>query len=541
MRDRIAGYLPTALWVAMMLASGCPADGAHDDDAGDDDVGDDDAGDDDAGDDDAGDDDTAPVADVYGTLWSPTLEWSFDNPSFDGNAFDLVARVTFEHADSGSTHTTEMFYAGDTAWNVRFTGTEIGMWHWTSDSEDPELAGLSGSIWIDDDPGADGFVEGRQHNWTWSGSERAFVPQLVMLPGPQYFHGDWDWIDQVIQTYLVEHGFNGFHVPVFCRWCDLEHEACDEVGNPDPDGRTFEGLEILIRKTHAAGGMVHMWAWGDEQRGTTPALWGLDGEEDRRIQRYIAARLGPLPGWTLGYGYDLDEWTTEDDLSAWHANLQGLFGWPHLLGGRSAGPNDGTDHSEQQIYEGLDYSGYEHHRPDYDVYVAAIDARPGKPTFSEDRFRVRDSHDKDYTEEMTRRGLYHSTLAGGVANVWGYLLDDGTGGDPGEGFSHTYPHAEWIRTSATFFADRFTQAMVRCNESTDGICLRRDDHAGYLVYAQETDAIWLDTGAMGADAPAMAVDTLLPYAEIDIGPLAPQAQTWSAPYPSDWALAIGTF
>ncbi len=524
----------------VLLAVGCPG-GVHDDDSGP--SGDDDSasGDDDVADDDTGDDDTTPAADVYGTLWTPTLEWSFDDPSVEGNPFDRVATVTFVHDDTGASHTTEMFYAGETAWNVRFTGTVAGMWHWTSESDDGDLDGLSGSIWIDDNPGTNGFVVTRDHQWVWSGTERAFVPQLVMLPGPHYYYGDWDWIDDAIQTYLVEHGFSGFHVPVFCRWADLEHEACDEVAGPDPDGRTFEALEILIRKTHAAGGMVHLWAWGDEQQGTTPALWGLNGDEDRRIQRYIAARLGPLPGWTLGYGYDLDEWTTETDLNTWHANLHQLLGWPHLLGGRSAGPNDGTDHSGQQIYEGLDYSGYEHHRPDYDVYVAAIDARPGKPTFSEDRFRVRDTHDKDYTEEMTRRGLYHSTFAGGVANIWGYLLDGGAGGDPVQGLSHAYPHPEWIHTSATFFADRFVLDMVRCNESTEGPCLRTDDHAGYLLYAEDAASITFDTSAMGADAPAVAIDTLLPYAEIDIGPLPAQAQAWSAPYVSDWVLAIGEF
>jgi len=482
-----------------------------------------------------------PQADVYGTLWSPTLEWSFDNPTWDSNAFDLVADVTFTHDDSGATHGTEMFYAGDTSWNVRFTGTRTGMWRWASSCADEDLHGLSGTIWIEDNPGVDGFVEARDHTWTFSGSDRAFVPQLVMMPGPHYFHGDLDWVDQVIQTYLVEHGFNGFHVPVLCRWCDLDHSACDEVVGPEPDGRTFEALEVLIRRTHAAGGVVHLWAWGDEQRGMTPAIWGINGAEDRRIQRYIAARLGPLPGWTMGYGFDLDEWTTEADLSTWHSNMHGFFGWPHLLGGRSAGPNDGTDHSDQQLCESLDYSGYEHHQPDYEVYVAAIDARPGKPTFSEDRFRVRDTHDKDYTEEMTRRGLYHSTLAGGAANIWGYLLDDGAGGDPHEGFSHRYPHPEWIHTNATFFAERFTAGMVRCPEATDGICLRREDHAGYIVYAEQTDAIGLDLTAMGSDSPAVAVDTVLPYAEIDVGPLPAQAQTWQAPYASDWALAIGVF
>ncbi len=493
--------------------------------------------------DDPGDDDTVSDADadVVGTVWSPTLEWSFPNPSWEGSPFDLVATVHFEHDDSDETHTTEMFYAGDDAWNVRFTGTRVGMWRWTSASDDPDLDGLAGTIWMHDNPGADGFVEGRGHVWVWGGSERAFVPQLVMLPGPHYGYGDWDQVDDWVQTFIVEHGFTGFHVPVFCRWSDLEHDTCDDVASPDPDGRTFEALEILIRATHAAGGMVHLWMWGDEQHDMAPADWGQQGVEVQVIQRYIAARLGPLPGWTLGYGFDLDEWVTEDDLASWHATMHGLLGWPHLLGGRSAGPNQGTDHADEQLHEGLDYAGYEHHQPDYEVYAAAIDARPDRPAFSEDRFRVRDTHDKDYTEEMTRRGLYHSTMAGGVANIWGYLLADGEGGDPDAGLSAHYPHPEWIHTSTTFFTGRFRADLVRCNELTDAVALRTPDHSGYLVYAEETDAVWLDLSAMTPQMPAVAVDTLLPYAEVDIGPLSTGTQTWIAPYRSDWALAIGTF
>ncbi|MEC8891835.1 MAG: hypothetical protein VX901_00790, partial [Candidatus Poribacteria bacterium] len=66
---------------------------------------------------------------------------------------------------------------------------------------------------------------------------------------------------------------------------------------------------MIILKTYAAGGAVHLWMWGDSSRDqNTKERWGLNGCTDRRLQRYIAARLGPIPGWTLGYGYDLWEW-----------------------------------------------------------------------------------------------------------------------------------------------------------------------------------------------------------------------------------------
>ena len=64
-------------------------------------------------------------------------------------------------------------------------------------------------------------------------------------------------------------------------------------------------------------------------------------------------------------------------------------------------------------------------------FLAALKAIPGQPVMSEDRFRIRSVdryRKKDYSEELTRRGLYHSTMAGGVANIWGIHPDHSQGG-----------------------------------------------------------------------------------------------------------------
>jgi hypothetical protein len=111
------------------------------------------------------------------------------------------------------------------------------------------------------------------------------------------------------------------------------------------------------------------------------------------------------------------EWVSGDELTDWHSYMHERFGWPHLLGAR-AGKN-----RLDQLSETLDYSSYEQHKPDYEKYVETIEARPCKPPFSEDRFRIREPpQSKDYTMEMTRRGLWHSAMAGGVANIWGNLV-----------------------------------------------------------------------------------------------------------------------
>ena len=481
-----------------------------------------------------------------GTQWGPFLEWRLENRSYPDDPFDLIATVTFTHPASGTQHTTETFYAGGSTWKFRFTGTRTGEWTYAVSSTIPHWNGKTGTLSIrpNPDPRVHGFVTQFDGNkWGWQGTEEAFVPQLVMYKTPNHFFDRPHVIDADIREFMTEHGFNGFHVPSIAgRWFDVRagSDRIDEtMTHPDP--RTFAALEMLIAKVHAAGGMVHLWAWGDHFRHQTPrdVNGGINGTVDRRLQRYIAARLGPLPGWTMGYGFDLWEWVDGAELTAWHAHMHDHFGWSHLLGARA------TQNTLEQLSEALDYSGYEQHRPDYDKYVETIERRPGKPSFSEDRFRLRDEgRAKDYTPEETRRGLWHATITGGVANIWGNLLPDGARrkDDPG---SAPYPNKAHIKTYATFFNDhkRFRRGMhpaphLGTDADTRVLAL---GHTQYVFYRENATSMRLDLSEMTAAQVAIAVDAKEVYAEIRLGTLAPGKHLWQAPYRSDWAIAVGSW
>ncbi len=474
--------------------------------------------------------------DRTGHQWSPFMEWRLKNPSYEGNPFDLVASVTFVHRDTGEERVTEMFYDGDDTWKFRFTGTRPGRWTFTTTSSDRELDGKKGTVTVAPNPKAIGFVTRSGNKWArhagTDGHPEPFVPQFVMYDNPSVYYQRVDIVDADIRTFMVEHGFNGFHTVVCCRWFDMNQERSTGIDSPDPDPdpRTFEALELLITRVHRAGGVVHIWAWGDESRRQTPIKWGINGKADRRLQRYIGARLGPIPGWTMGYGYDLWEWVKGEELSSWHEFMHKHLGWKHMLGARS------WTNSLKQLSEAMDYSSYEQHRPDYNKYVETIDARPIKPSFSEDRFRIR-VRAKDYTMEETRRGLWHSTMAGGVANIWGNLKG---GRRPGGG-SLVYPKPQWIKTYSVFFKDRFLIDMVRVNLITAGVCLKRPGNAYYVFYKEDATSVEMDLSKMEGTQPAVAVDTTKPYAEIDLGRLTPKKHSWRAPYKSDWAIAVGDF
>ncbi|MHC4740574.1 MAG: penicillin acylase family protein [Planctomycetota bacterium] len=460
-------------------------------------------------------------------LWEP-VEWQFKNPAHAGNPFDLVAEATFTHEVTGKKIRTELFYDTGNVWKLRFTGTKTGQWQFKTESSDPDLNGLKGKIEILPNPGVPGFITNFGSKWGRLGTNQAFVPQLAMYCDPDDWAKNPDRIDTDIREFVVEHGFNGFHVAVLCRWFDFEKTRSNEIttADPNPDPQTFEVLELLLKKVQAAGGIVHIWAWGDEQRRMTPHKWGLNGKVDRRLQRYICARLGPLPGWSMGYGFDLQEWVKKDDLRTWHKYMHEHLGWPHYLGGRAP--------DLEQIYDGLDYSSYQQHRPNYDTYVKAIEQFPDKPTFLEDRFRVRKGvyPEKDYDFEMTRRGLWHSTMAGGAANIWGNLLDPRP-----DGMTHPYPNRRQVKTWSLFWKDRFEKEMIRDNSLTDGVCLKVPGKL-LVFYKENADSIRIDLDELSGGFRAVAVDTKAKYKEIELTDLkSEQNQSPKIPHRSDWAIA----
>ncbi|MBN1855103.1 MAG: DUF5060 domain-containing protein [Pirellulales bacterium] len=495
----------------------------------------------------------ADLGHARGTQWATCLKWSVANPSWTGSPLDVMATVMFTHQPTCEKRTTEIYYDGATNWAFRFTGTKQGVWTFVCASDDPDLDGHAGKVTIEPNPDASahGFLKNFNEKWGWQGTENAFVPQLIMwdyLVGnnnPKVFHENPALIDDRIREFLGAHGFSGFHVSVVGgRWFNLDATS-DKVESTmtDPDPRTFEALELLIAKVHASGGFVHIWCWGDDQRSQTPRslAGGIQGPIDLRLQRYIAARLGPMPGWSMGYGFDLDEWVTAAQLKAWRDNMHRHMGWHHFLGGRPAGPNQGTDHTRDAPWNhGLDYSSYEHHRPSYEVYVASLRAVPGQPVLSEDRFRIRRSPypEKDYSQDRARRGLYHSTMAGGVANIWGIDPELSSGG--------VFPNKEQIQTYAMFFDKkrRFLADMQpanRLSHDPETRVLQSPSTKSLVLYREDTNSIHVDLTGFPGPQPALAIDTRKPYAEIDLGELQPQDHPIKLATVSDWVVAIGHF
>lgn len=477
------------------------------------------------------------------TLWSPTLEWTIDNDSYEGNPFDLVAKVTFTHESGENKHVTEMFYAGDDAWKFRFTGTRAGEWTFTTQADgrngttkDDDLHGRKGTINVRPNPDTDttGFL-------TRVGSKYAIRDGQGNLRGVSYhvYQNDkgagavfnWkttkklsDATQEDVDLYLdlaERAGFDSIFDTVANRWLKdgaIGHNQHDSV---NPDLATFAALDMIITRTHARGKIVHLWAWGDNarhRRWTPVGLpGGINGKVDRRLQRYIAARLAPLPGWTMGYGFDLQEWTTEEQVGAWAKYMHEHMGWRHLLMARA------RSHAE------LDVVSHAHCGHSYEDAVKNLKSDPKRPH----HFGERDCYRRSgyHTMDWTRRHLWRYTMAGGHSGHWGTW-----GGKE-------YPNPEQPKTHRTFWnrKQRLKLDMARADDLIDGFALATPDREHIVVYKEDTESITMDLSDMDGPQPAVAVDTKREYREIDLGTLKPGEHTWKAPHKSDWAIAVGAF
>ncbi|MFK7805091.1 MAG: DUF5060 domain-containing protein [Anaerolineae bacterium] len=467
-----------------------------------------------------------------GTLLNP-LDISFNNPSWSGNPFDLVAVVTFTHQGSNTQRQTEMYYNGGNEWKARFTADRTGTWTYATQSNDSDLNSIGGTISISGS-NAKGFVVANGDKWARSGNGEVFVPQYLMAAELDRFHDDPGKLNRDLNTFMGEHGFTGFHIRGYCHWFDLGNDRCRNISSSDtdPDIQTFEVVESIILETYARGGTTHIWMYGDNSRTHNPTAWGLNGTIDQRMQRYFAARLGALPGWTMGYGYDISEWAPQHQIEKWYNYLDDRMMYAHLMSAR------GNKNSIMQHSEILSYSGYEKHNPDYNWYVTAINDRSNKPSFSEDRFRIDQAFaTKDYTFEETRRGMWHSAMAGGIANIWGNMQFD-EGGSYQEG-SRVYPNKTELKTYSNFMTPRFRADLETCNSLTNGMCLKNPINTRFIFYRENASSISLNLKSMTGSKPFVAVNTKT--GQTITGTFQAGQQTWNAPSQSDWAIAVGNW
>ncbi|MGD8499134.1 MAG: DUF5060 domain-containing protein, partial [Phycisphaerales bacterium] len=487
--------------------------------------------------------------DRAGIMWE-YMEWSVESVPYSGNAFDALATVTFSHADTGQKRVTEMFYDGNGAWRFRFTGTRTGKWTFKTSSDVRELNGHVGSVTITENPdgGIKGFLTHVGNKYAIQVKDdtdlRGYLFNVYMsrVEYPAFldeFGSDLVEVEKKALAYLAEARENGFEIiflHVNNNWFKFGVRRHDEHDSASPDPAAFGVLETIVKTVHQAGGRAHIWAWGDESRKWTPrgVPGGINGRTDRRLQRYIAARLGPLPGWTIGYGFDLHEWANTEQLNAWAAFLHKNFGWQHLGCARG--------HRLEGAFNVNSYDGFgrdvplrttSHGPADYQEIAEDLDGDSARPHLYEERHSYKREGFK-LDMDGTRRLLWWESMAGGMGGFYGFYPDS----------PHPYPNPEQLRAHYKFWhtKERFKLDMQRADSLTgSGHVLSARSSTHYIFYRENTSSIRMDLSDMKGTQPAIAVDTKKEYTEIEVGRLANIEHVWKAPYRSDWAIAVGHF
>jgi len=484
-----------------------------------------------------------------GVMWE-CMEWSVKNVPHSGNPFDVSARATFTHAETGQKRTTGMFYDGGDTWRFRFTGARTGKWNFKTLSNVSELNGHTGSVTIAENPDRNirGFLTHIGNKYAIQVKDDTdlrgylFNSYMSRVKHPAYldeFGADLNQVETKAGACLKDALANGFEivfVHVNNNFFKLGVREHNKHNSENPDPPAFRVLEKIIKTIHASGGRVHIWAWGDESRKWTPrgVPGGINGEADKRLQRYIAARLGPLPGWTMGYGFDLHEWTNTEQLNAWAAYLHEHFCFQHLLCARGhvlKGPFNVN--SYDGFGRNVALTATAHGPADYQEIAEDMDGDLARPHLYEERHSYkREGFQLDM--DGTRRLLWWESMAGGMGGFYGFYPDS----------PHPYPNPEQLRTHYTFWHtnNRFRLDMHRANSLSNGAyVLSVLSKLHCVFYNENASSIQMDLSRMPGEQPAIAVDTKKQYKEIRIGTLSAKEHLWKAPYRSDWAVAVGDF
>ena len=252
----------------------------------------------------SGKEQAAALADV--PKWK-RYEVALQNPSWDGNPFDVELTGEFRNATSGRVLTQLGFYAGDNTWKIFFMPDELGEWSYATHSPDSDLDDKTGSFTCvpSDLPGK---ITGEGNRWVLQERNKSVAP--IMLPTREWF-----------KRTNTANGVDGF-----IRWADdtagalligttlvYFNHAQEEV--PYIKGQEGEQFNILMwdrLNSHYdmlrdRGMGFYIMFYSDDQE--SPNKFGIaaKSEEEMRLFRYVIARFSAYPIVVWDTGIDIQE------------------------------------------------------------------------------------------------------------------------------------------------------------------------------------------------------------------------------------------
>jgi len=545
-------------------------------------------------------------------MWE-VLEWAVKNPAYPtSNSYDLVAKVIFTH-ESGQTRKIEMFYAGNDTWKFRFCGSKMGKWSFRTVCDgsddthiDSSLDKHTGKIIVkaQTNPAIKGFLSHKANKFAIMGRDetdlKPYVYQVYMNNQDyeqQYNHASRIWDDPVNRRHLVadywndtvENGFQVYFVAIFYSWfkkgaVDRNMVSPSDIATPDPD--VFDALEYTIRYAHERGGRTHIWAWGDNDRKQTPNFLpgGVPGDAHKRLMRYMAARLGPLPGWCMNFGFDTLELPKPESMtSAWANYLNDRMGWRHMLCARGWNNSAFGINSYAGFSGRYDLtttkngpSGYEEIRQDlkddtskphlyeerhtYNRFKYVDPGSCQEPGDGPDQYGMGDGYacwpiklspteQARLNEDGSRRLIWREQMAGGMGGFFGHFsIRFNSFGPFSENCGCGY-HPDSLKRAFRCFRQFWAKDRFRFDMAVDegrvradtGYCLRTGDCKHFVFFVENAAVVDIDLGGMPGSRQVVVVDAKGEYREINKGRMSAGWQTIDFGHASDWAIAVGDF
>ncbi len=493
-------------------------------------------------------------------------EWTITNTSYSGNPFDIIATATFTHEDGTTSNTTELYYAGSDTWKFRFTASKTGNWSFTTQSTDPELDGHTGMVssTSNTDTEITGFLTTIGNKFAiQKGPEGELSGYLLNIfngddngvqVGPRFRHTFLEFFkdDPVTKTnqyidYAQEHGMNAIYVLLSVTLNDLDLIS----GFPDsqnPDLSAFAILDTVLMEAHKKGMHVYFWRWGDKARkmSSTVLEGGKNGSGDNRITRYLASRIGALPNWSMGYGFDLHEWINGAELNTWENYFHQQLGFPHLLSARSQEFSSTTETITGYAQGDSELGQSMPEIPTYSQILNRLNQDVNRGHLLEERnVLARWGINSQETLEL----MWDLAMAGGMGGWFGYFGERGDGGktgDPiwsGDNLGGEYKNPAAMRTHHLFWKNRFELSYSEANTlSSNGVkVLKSTDNTKYILYKENTSSMNINLSSAASSLHAIAIDANAAYQEVDLGQLSSTNQTITLPYSSNWAIALGSF
>lgn len=437
------------------------------------------------------------AADATAAIFDP-VDIAITGPSGD---FDTEVNWTATHTDA-STETGQLYWTGTgTGWVLRFNPTKTGLWTVTTEAGATALHGLSYTVNCTADDAAYGFVTNSGNKWEiqrGDGTTDLLVLNLIMANNQlqeiatdarAVTAGFTDQADAIAQRYtdlISDHSMAGVHLPnIGGLWFDVDNSNANDgttidTGMTNPDPLAFDALEAIINAVRAAGGVVFFWPFGDDSRNQTPDTFagGENGTKHNRLMRYIAARLGPIPGWFMGHGFDNFEWSSPTDFGTARTYLQGKTSYPAWMGIRSTKltPDDVIDSGDTAWTDVGDFADFEQQIDDNTTALTmladAMSQYAGKPIMSGDRFRVRNGgagdNNKDFTEVQTVQHMHISAMVGGIGGIYGDITDGGTTNQNLGSVDYDASTQTAMATHKTFWDAYFSADLVQDDSITAG-------------------------------------------------------------------------